>query len=693
MSTSKAQQVTSTTVKEVTAGLAELDFNVSDEEISQAKQYWQESSQSNYLELNFVQHPVLPKPNTKNILVTSALPYVNNVPHLGNIIGCCLSADIFTKYCRMSGINTLFLCGTDEYGTTTETKALEEGLTCQQICAKYYKEHKRAYDWFNIEFDYFGRTSTKKQTEISQNIFHKLNENKFIFDDKVEQLYCEACVKFLADRFVEGTCPFCEYVDARGDQCDKCGKLINAIELKLPRCKTCSKSPVIKSSQHLFLDLPKLTGDLETWLNGAIEKGNWTNTASVISKAWLKEGLKPRCITRDLKWGTPVPLQGFEDKVFYVWFDAPIGYLSIAANYTDEWERWFKSTEPNTQVEYYQFMAKDNVPFHSVIFPSCLLGTRDNYTLVGHLSGIEYLNYEDGKFSKSRGVGIFGNQAKLTELDADIFRFYLAYIRPEGMDTTFSWEDFMTKNNSELLNNLGNFVNRALAFCEKNWDGVVPAVHLTHDDAKILAKVNQELAEYKDNLERVRLRDGIRNILNISRVGNQYMQARKPWTLVKGTDEEKLAGGTVIALCVNIAYVVSLVLYPYMPRVALALRKQLGLNEYQVVSEKEEYDGESIRPDVFSSPRFHAKLRQFVYEGHRIGKPEPLFKRIGEADVKLWKEKFGGGGVEAKPEEPKKSKNQLNKEKKAAAKAAAAASVDSVKLETTTTTNTTAGNQ
>ena len=285
----------------------------------------------------------------------------------------------------MKETNCLFICGTDEYGTTTETKALEEGLTCQQICAKYYKEHKKVYDWFNIEFDYFGRTSTAWQTKISQDIFKKLNHNGFIYEDKVEQLFCEKCVKFLADRFVEGICPFCSYNDARGDQCDKCGKLINSIELKEPRCKTCSSSPTVKSSRHLFLDLPKLTPKLEAWAEKTIDKGQWTNTAAVITKAWLKEGLKGRCITRDLKWGTPVPLEGFEDKVFYVWFDAPIGYLSITANYSEEWEKWFKSP---ANVSYYQFMAKDNVPFHSVIFPSCLLGTSDNYTLVEHLSGI-----------------------------------------------------------------------------------------------------------------------------------------------------------------------------------------------------------------------------------------------------------------------------------------------------------------
>lgn len=439
------------------AAPVELDFNVSDEEVREASKYWTESIAQELNQIRSSQHPILPKGGEeKNVLITSALPYVNNVPHLGNLVGCCLSADIFAKYCRIKGVNTLFLCGTDEYGTTTETKALEEGLTCAEICAKYYKKHKQVYDWFNIEFDYFGRTSTKKQTEISQSIFHDLNSKGFIFPESVEQLYCEHCTKFLADRFVEGVCPFCAYADARGDQCDKCGKLINAVELKEPRCKTCSKTPVIKSSNHLFLDLPKLTPALETYLNSTMDSNYWTNTAQVITKSWLKEGLRPRCITRDLKWGTPVPLEGFEGKVFYVWFDAPIGYISIAANYSDDWEKWFKASN----VDYYQFMAKDNVPFHSVIFPACLLGADNGFTLVKHMSGIEYLNYEDSKFSKSRGTGVFGDQAKDTQIDSDIFRFYLAYIRPESMDSTFSWDDMMTKNNSELLNNLGNFINR-----------------------------------------------------------------------------------------------------------------------------------------------------------------------------------------------------------------------------------------
>ncbi|CAF4413686.1 unnamed protein product, partial [Didymodactylos carnosus] len=257
-----------------------------------------------------------PKAGEKNVLITSALPYVNNVPHLGNLIGSLLSADVFARYCRLRGYNTLAICGTDEYGTTTETKALEEGCTPQEICDKYYKLHCQIYDWFLIKFDYFGRTSTERQTQIAQDIFWKLYKRDYILKDKVEQLYCADCKRFLADRYVTGTCPDpkCKFHDAHGDQCDQCGKLINAIELIQPSCQICKNTPELKQSDHLFLDLPKLSEDIRLWFEKSSSKGFWTKTAKTITEAWLKEGLKPRCISRDLKWGTPVPLEGYTDK-------------------------------------------------------------------------------------------------------------------------------------------------------------------------------------------------------------------------------------------------------------------------------------------------------------------------------------------------------------------------------------------
>ncbi|KAG8585605.1 hypothetical protein GDO81_005089, partial [Engystomops pustulosus] len=565
-------------------------------------------------------HPILPIVGEKNILITSALPYVNNVPHLGNIIGSVLSADVFARYCRLRNWNTLYICGTDEYGTATETKAMEEGLTPQQICDKYNAVHTAIYKWFDISFDYFGRTTTAHQTTIAQDIFNRLLQRDFLLKDTVEQLRCETCQRFLADRFVEGICPFCNYEEARGDQCDKCGKLINAVELKRPQCKVCKQSPVVKSSQHLFLDLPKLEERLEKWLQQSLATGDWTSNARFITRSWIRDGLKPRCITRDLKWGTPVPLEGFTDKVFYVWFDAPIGYISITANYTDHWEKWWKNPQ---QVQLYNFMAKDNVPFHSVIFPSCLLGAEDNYTIVNHLVATEYLNYEDGKFSKSRGVGVFGDMAKDTGIPADIWRFYLLYLRPEGQDSAFSWSDLMLKNNSELLNNLGNFVNRAGMFVQKFFNGHVPKMELLAEDKRLLAQVTAELRQYNQLLEKVRIRDALRCILNISRHGNQYIQVNEPWKCIKGTPQEQARAGTVTGLAVNMAALLAVMLQPYMPSISTVIQEQLLVPQ---------------EASVLTSD-----FRCVLPEGHRIGTVSPLFQKLENDQIESLRKRFGGG--------------------------------------------------
>ncbi|XP_066440525.1 methionine--tRNA ligase, cytoplasmic isoform X1 [Eleutherodactylus coqui] len=597
----------------------------SEEDIAAAAESWSKGL-TNAPKPRLSQHPILPREGDKNILITSALPYVNNVPHLGNIIGSVLSADVFARYCRLRNWNTLYICGTDEYGTATETKAMEEGLTPQQICDKYNAVHTAIYKWFEISFDYFGRTTTAHQTTIAQDIFNRLLQRDFLLKDTVEQLRCETCQRFLADRFVEGTCPFCNYDEARGDQCDKCGKLINAVELKKPQCKVCKKSPVIKSSQHLFLDLPKLEERLEKWLDQSLATGDWTANARYITRSWIRDGLKPRCITRDLKWGTPVPLEGFTDKVFYVWFDAPIGYISIAANYTDQWEKWWKNPQ---QVQLYNFMAKDNVPFHSVIFPSCLLGAEDNYTIVNHLIATEYLNYEDGKFSKSRGVGVFGDMAKDTGIPADIWRFYLLYVRPEGQDSAFSWSDLMLKNNSELLNNLGNFVNRAGMFVQKFFNGYVPQMELLAEDKRLLAQVTSELRQYNQLLEKVRIRDALRCILNISRHGNQYIQVNEPWKCIKGSPQEQTRAGTVTGLAVNMAALLSVMLQPYMPSISAVIQEQLLVPQ---------------EVNVLTS-EFHCVLPQ----GHRIGNVSPLFQKLENDQIESLRKRFGGGQVKAEP--------------------------------------------
>uniref|UniRef100_A0A8D3D1S4 Methionine--tRNA ligase, cytoplasmic n=1 Tax=Scophthalmus maximus TaxID=52904 RepID=A0A8D3D1S4_SCOMX len=563
----------------------------------------------------------LPQEGKRNILLTSALPYVNNVPHLGNIIGCVLSADVFSRYGRLRGWNLLFVCGTDEYGTATENKAREEGLTPQQICDKYHAVHACIYEWFQIDFDFFGRTTTEKQTEIAQNIFWRLHKHGFLVEDTVEQLRCESCQRFLADRFVEGTCPHCSYPEARGDQCDKCGRLINAVELREPQCKVCRQTPVVRSSKHLFLDLPKLEPQLEQWLDRSTSTGDWTANAKQITRSWLRDGLKPRCITRDLKWGTPVPHPDFKEKVFYVWFDAPIGYLSITANYTDQWEKWWKNP---SQVELYNFMAKDNVPFHSVVFPCSLLGAQDNYTLVSHLVATEYLNYEDTKFSKSRGVGVFGDMAKDTGIPSDVWRFYLLYVRPEGQDSAFSWADMATKNNSELLNNLGNFINRAGMFVTKFFEGCVPPMELQQEDKKLLALVSWELQQYIQLMDKVKIRDALKHILNISRHGNQYIQVNEPWKKIKGGDAERQRAGTVTGVSVNIACLLSGMLLPYMPTVSQTIRDQLNAPQ-------------SCHNAMFEGTgTFVCTLRA----GHRIGTVSPLFQKLEVDQIEALKKRF-----------------------------------------------------
>lgn len=577
----------------------------------------------------------LPVPGKRNILITSALPYVNNVPHLGNIIGCVLSADVFARYCRLRGYNALYICGTDEYGTATETKAMEENCTPQQICDKYYAIHKAVYNWFNISFDEFGRTSTPQQTEICHAIFKKLLENNWLSENTMQQLYCDTCKRFLADRLVEGSCPTlgCNYDSARGDQCEKCGKLLNPTELKDPRCKVCQATPKIRDTDHLFLELPLIKDKLEEYINKMSVSGSWSQNAIQGTYAWLKDGLKPRCITRDLKWGVPVPHEKFKDKVFYVWFDAPIGYISITSCYTPDWEIWWKNPE---NVELYQFMGKDNVPFHTVMFPSTLLGTEENWTLMKSISVTEYLNYEAGKFSKSKGVGVFGNDVKDTNIPAEVWRYYLLTNRPEVSDTLFTWEDFQAKLNTELLNNLGNFVNRVLSFIAKppgrGYGSIIPntpKADLHPPTKKLAEKISNHIDQYIEAMEKVKLKQGLRIGMSISSEGNAYLQESQFWKLY---NEDQGSCSIVTRTSVGLVYLLACLLEPFMPSFSLEVLKQLNLPaETKFSLSDENGDLERAR-----------KPWEILPACHRIGMPSPLFKELKDEDVRFFREKFAG---------------------------------------------------
>jgi methionyl-tRNA synthetase len=525
----------------------------------------------------------------KRRLITSALPYVNNVPHLGNLIQV-LSADVFARFCRLRGRETLYVCGTDEYGTATETKAAEEGKSPRELCDHYHKIHADIYAWFNIGFDKFGRTSTPIQTEVTQHLYKKLEENGYIAEKTIEQLFCGSCGRFLADRYVRGVCPHCGYAEARGDQCEACGKLLDPTELKDSRCSSCGASPSVEKTNHLYIDLPKLKEKLEAWIAEASVRGAWANNAVQMTAAWIRDGLKERAITRDLKWGIPVPRPGYENKVFYVWFDAPIGYISItgclAADNGKDWkpfvDYWWRSPD---ETELFQFIGKDNIPFHTVIFPSTLLGSGENWTMLYHMSSSEYLNYESGKFSKTRGVGVFGTDVMETGIPADVWRFYIFYNRPEKADALFTWKDFQEKVNGELIGNLGNLVNRTLSFVSRYYGGTIPGgpdgsaePGGTYEPAGNGGTFWETVKDYErqitEKLEWAELRDAFRLVFELSSFANKTFQDAQPWKF--RTEDPPRARALIRDLC-YVVKDIAVLIGPYMPSAAAKIASFFGL--------------------------------------------------------------------------------------------------------------------
>ncbi|KAL0574744.1 methionine--tRNA ligase mes1 [Marasmius crinis-equi] len=585
---------------------------------------------------------IAPKDGETNILITSSLPYCNNVPHLGNIIGSVLSADVFSRYCRTRNRNTLYICGTDEYGTATETQALKEGISPKALCDKYFVLHKATYDWFDIGFDYFGRTSTELHTEVAQGIYKNLGKNGYLEKQDKEQTYCEGCSKFLADRFVEGICPHCGYDDSRGDQCDGCGRTLDAIELIKPRCLVNKTHNIVqKTSTHMYLKLDALQPRIEEWIKESYKKGRWSQNTTInsdgeITDARMQQGLRPTPLTRDLTWGVPTPPLGIPEDEFMK--GKVFCYPSITANYTKGWEKWWFNPK---DVRLYQFMGKDNVYFHSIYFPGVQLADGRDWTTLHHLSSAEYLNYEGGKFSKSRNRGVFGTQAKETGIPSSVWRYYLLSTRPESADAMFSWADCIAANNNVLLNNFGNFVNRLLKFVASQYNSTVPesgdepgplSPNDEHD-AEFISEVNNLLKEYVDAMEVTKLRLGLQTIMLISNRGNSYLQSSGLNKALMAENPKRCA--QVISRAINLIYVLSALIYPYMPATSEAILKQLNAPARAV-------------PDVLSTD---------ILAGHTIGKPEHLFKKIDEGMADVFRQKFGGAETKEPPAEaPAKNK-------------------------------------
>jgi methionyl-tRNA synthetase len=558
----------------------------------------------------------------KKRLVTSALPYVNNIPHLGNLIQV-LSADVFARFSRQRGYETLYVCGSDEYGTATETRAREEGVSPRELCDRNHAIHRDIYSWFNIEFDHYGRTSTTYQTEIVQGIFKAVYEAGYITQRSIKQLYSEKSEMFLADRYVKGECPHCHYDDARGDQCENCGKLLDPEHLINPVSIMDNSTPVLKETTHLYIDLPKILPLLQQWMDEASARGRWARNAVQMTQAWIRDGLKERAITRDLKWGIPVPLEGFEDKVFYVWFDAPIGYISISAEHAalsgdgEAWKSWWHNPE---EVELFQFIGKDNIPFHTVIFPSSLLATGANWTMLHHMSSSEYMNYEAGKFSKSKGVGVFGNDAQDTGIPADVWRFYIFYNRPETSDYVFTWKDFQEKTNKELIGNLANLVNRTLSFTKRFYDGEIISPDLTDpSSADFWTEVKRLEGEITEHLEWAQLRDAFRKIFALSSYGNKVFQESEPWKLRESEPEKAKA------VLSNLAYLVrdlAILTRPFIPSTADRIASFLGseLSDWSALGDT------SVRLS--------------------LGDPEILFKQLDDTLIENLRQRFSGSQAE-----------------------------------------------
>lgn len=554
-------------------------------------------------------------------LITSALPYVNGLPHLGHLVGCLLPADVYARYLRQKGEEVLFVGGTDEHGTPSEVGAAKEGMDVADYCKKYHELHKQMYAGFNISFDCFGGTSSDANKELTYRIFNGLDQNGYITEKVTKQAYSADDGMFLPDSYVIGTCPYCGYEKAKGDQCERCTKLLDPTELIHPKSAISGSSNIeIKETKHLFLQLPKMQADLEKWIE--TKKGIWPDIAYTTAKKWLKEGLQERGITRDLKWGFAVPKEGFEGKVFYVWFDAPIGYIGITKECLDKtgghWEDWWLNP---AGVHHTEFMGKDNIPFHTVFFPASLRGSGENWTEVAFLKGFNFLNFAGGKFSKSAQRGIFLDQA-VEEYPADYWRYWLMANAPESDDTNFTFDLFAATINKDLNDVLGNFINRVLKMTEKNFGlSVPPKGEITADERELYQTLNALVADYVKYMDGLEFRKAMAALREIWVAGNNYIAKTEPWKAAK-TDLAR--AGTILNTGLNLIRLYGFLSAPVMPISAQKMLDIFGLTE------------ESFDFSHFDAAVFLDNLKG----GTSFVMTDPLFQKITPERVEELKVKY-----------------------------------------------------
>lgn len=545
----------------------------------------------------------------EKILVTSALPYANGNIHLGHLSGAYLPADIYVRYKRLKGDDIIYICGSDEHGVPITITADKEKVTPQEIIDRYHNANKNAFDKFGMSFDIYSRTSLPIHHETAQQFFKSFHDQGILVEKKSMQFYDEKVNMFLPDRYVEGTCPRCGNEEARSDECEKCGSLYDPSELKNPKSKISGKTPVLKETSHWFFPLGKYQERLVKYVDEMNEKFGWKDNVLQYCKSWFNDGLKDRAVTRDLDWGVKVPLEGVQNKVLYVWFEAVLGYisatkeLSLQRNEPDMWKSYWQGA--NTK--YIAFIGKDNVVFHTLIFPAMLMAwndaNSDKFILPQNVPANEFLNFEGKKFSKSRGWGIDVDEF-LDLFPADMLRYTLAANLPENKDTDFFWKEFQGRTNGELADILGNFVNRTFTFAHKHFEGKVPARgKLEKIDSDMLEYLKTQPQKIADLLERYKIKDAVFEMMNLARAGNKYFNDSEPWVSSK-KNKERCA--TTLNICLNIIYTLAEVFEPVIPFSSVKIFKMLDAHPVGWLN----CGNENLKP------------------GHILNEPEILFTKI-----------------------------------------------------------------
>ena len=537
--------------------------------------------------------------NYKRTLITTALPYANGPIHIGHLAGVYVPADIYARYLRLKNEDVIMIGGSDEHGVPITLKAKNEGVTPQDIVDRYHKIIKESFRKFGISFDVYSRTSSKIHYETASEYFRKLYDSGKLIEKTTEQYYDEENKQFLADRYITGTCPKCGFEKAYGDQCEKCGTSLSPTELINPTSMISGNKPALKETKHWYLPLDQY----EPWLREWIIEGHkeWKTNVYGQCKSWIDSGLQPRAVTRDLDWGVPVPVEGTEGKVLYVWFDAPIGYISATKELTPDWEIYWK----NPETRMLHFIGKDNIVFHCIIFPS-MLKAEGTYNLPENVPANEFLNLENDKISTSRNWAVWLNEY-LEEMPGkeDVLKYVLTANAPETKDSDFTWKDFQARNNNELVAILGNFVNRALVLTNKYFNSEIPAAgQLTAYDSETLASISTIKNEVEKNLDNFRFREALKNAMDLARLGNKYLADEEPWKVIK-TNPERVE--TILNVCMQITANLTICLEPFLPFSMEKLRKFLNI--------------EKMNWEKLGSVNL-------LSAGHKVNQPELLFEKI-----------------------------------------------------------------